>query len=289
VFITKFGVEDSIDMASDQMTISRFSLMTRLSQKALRLYDQKGLLVPTIKDFVTGYRYYSIKQIEQGLTIKYLASLGFTLAEIASIFKAASSNQSNIVHNLFNEKLSEVKTEIQRLQRIEALLNGTTGLDSLFPHTTEPIVKEIPKIRVISKRTFGTYAGTIPQLINTLMGQITRKENRNNFVTVTGPIMFISRDDEYKEENADIEIAIPVTGRIIVDEGIEIKVLEGGRFVSTIYTGSYAGIGEGHDCVSHYCIKHGFVDQGPTREIYLVGPQDKPPNELKTEIQLGLK
>ncbi len=33
-------------MSIDQILIGKFPFMTRLSQKALRLYDRKGLLVP---------------------------------------------------------------------------------------------------------------------------------------------------------------------------------------------------------------------------------------------------
>jgi len=36
-------------MSVDQIPIGKFSFMTRLSQKALRLYDRKGLLVPEEK------------------------------------------------------------------------------------------------------------------------------------------------------------------------------------------------------------------------------------------------
>jgi DNA-binding transcriptional MerR regulator len=56
-------------MSVDQIPIGRFSLMTCLSQKALRLYDSKGLLVPEVKDSFTGYRYYTVPQIEQGIKV----------------------------------------------------------------------------------------------------------------------------------------------------------------------------------------------------------------------------
>ncbi|WP_243684252.1 MerR family transcriptional regulator [Methanosarcina barkeri] len=39
-------------MSVDQIPIGKFSFMTRLSQKALRLYDRKGLLVPEAKDLL---------------------------------------------------------------------------------------------------------------------------------------------------------------------------------------------------------------------------------------------
>jgi hypothetical protein len=50
-------------MAEDQIPIGRFSLITRFSRKALRLYDDRGLLVPGTKDVCTGYRYYTTARI----------------------------------------------------------------------------------------------------------------------------------------------------------------------------------------------------------------------------------
>jgi DNA-binding transcriptional MerR regulator len=69
-------------MTVDQIPIGRFSVITRLSQKALRYYDQKEILVPGAKDIITGYRYYIGTQIQQGVKIRHLSDLGFTLEEI---------------------------------------------------------------------------------------------------------------------------------------------------------------------------------------------------------------
>ena len=46
-------------MSTDQIPIGKFSQITQLTQKALRLYEKKGLLQPTVKDPMTKYRYYS--------------------------------------------------------------------------------------------------------------------------------------------------------------------------------------------------------------------------------------
>ena len=69
-------------MAFDRIPIGKFSLITRLSPKALRLYDDRGLLVPEVKDLCTGYRYYTGAQIPLGVSIKTLCGLGFSLCEI---------------------------------------------------------------------------------------------------------------------------------------------------------------------------------------------------------------
>jgi hypothetical protein len=41
--------------------ISDFSKITNLSVKALRYYDEEGILTPSCRDSATGYRYYSGK------------------------------------------------------------------------------------------------------------------------------------------------------------------------------------------------------------------------------------
>ena len=48
---------------TDLLPISNFSRMTLLSAKALRLYDQLGVLKPAYTDPVSGYRYYRSHQL----------------------------------------------------------------------------------------------------------------------------------------------------------------------------------------------------------------------------------
>ncbi len=81
-------------MAFDRIPIGKFSLITRLSPKALRLYDERGLLVPEVKDLCTGYRYYSGAQIPRGVSIKTLCSLGFSLCEIDMLLAAKVEQDS---------------------------------------------------------------------------------------------------------------------------------------------------------------------------------------------------
>ena len=47
----------------DLLSIGTFANMTRLSIKALRLYDQLGILQPLHVDPQSGYRYYGVDQV----------------------------------------------------------------------------------------------------------------------------------------------------------------------------------------------------------------------------------
>jgi DNA-binding transcriptional MerR regulator len=57
----------------------------RLSPKALRLYDQLGLLEPARVDDDSGYRYYSASQLDRAQLIAAVRQLQIPLAEIKSI------------------------------------------------------------------------------------------------------------------------------------------------------------------------------------------------------------
>jgi protein phosphatase len=56
----------------DPMSISEFARRSRLSPKALRLYDEMGLLPPARIDVVTGCRCYGGDQIEPARLIAAL-------------------------------------------------------------------------------------------------------------------------------------------------------------------------------------------------------------------------
>lgn len=66
----------------EPMSISEFARRSRLSTKALRLYDEMGLLPPARVDSATGYRFYGADQIETARLIAELRQLGIPLAEV---------------------------------------------------------------------------------------------------------------------------------------------------------------------------------------------------------------
>ena len=69
----------------DLMTIGAFAGRTRLSAKALRLYDRLGLLPPARVDPDSGYRFYSEDQVATARLIALLRRLGMPLPAIADI------------------------------------------------------------------------------------------------------------------------------------------------------------------------------------------------------------
>lgn len=67
---------------SDRMSIGDFARRTGLTPKALRLYDELGLLVPVEVDALTGYRWYAAGQLERARLVASLRLVGMPLARI---------------------------------------------------------------------------------------------------------------------------------------------------------------------------------------------------------------
>ncbi|MFV6030315.1 MerR family transcriptional regulator [Streptomyces sp. NPDC056264] len=67
------------------LTIGDFARASRLSAKALRRYDELGLLRPARVDPFTGYRYYAEEQLERARLIAWLRGIGMPLAEVGRV------------------------------------------------------------------------------------------------------------------------------------------------------------------------------------------------------------
>ena len=73
------------------LTIGAFSRASRLSPKALRLYDSLGLLAPAHVDEVSGYRFYQPDQLERARLVAWLRRLGMPLARIRVVCDLAAA------------------------------------------------------------------------------------------------------------------------------------------------------------------------------------------------------
>ena len=207
-----------------------------------------------------------------------------------TILVAKERRDNNTIHRLFARRRSEIRSEVCRLQQIEAILEQPdVSLEVVYMSLAEPVVKEVAPLRVISKRDKGIYAEVICRLGRDLCGQLEIPENRSPAVTVTGPFMSIYHDDDYREKDADVECAIPVSGRVVItDQEIAIRTLPGGKCLSVVYKGPYTGLHEAWSRILAYAEEREFAIAGQEKELYYNDPAKVPDEDLLTELQLPI-
>jgi DNA-binding transcriptional MerR regulator len=69
----------------EEVSIGEFARRSRLSLKALRLYDERGVLVPSRVDQASGYRYYDTAQLEEARLVVMMRQLQLPLAAIKEL------------------------------------------------------------------------------------------------------------------------------------------------------------------------------------------------------------
>lgn len=91
-----------------RLKIGEFSRLMQVTVKTLRHYEQKELLIPNEVDEWTGYRYYSIGQMQKLNSIRHLQQLGFTLEEIRDLDDEESHKKIKKMEKFTIESLPEV-------------------------------------------------------------------------------------------------------------------------------------------------------------------------------------
>lgn len=85
------------DHPAKLVTIGEFARAARLSPKALRLYDDLGLLRPVRVDPSSGYRFYSPDQLERARLVAWLRRIGMPLARIAEVCDLSAADAAQAV------------------------------------------------------------------------------------------------------------------------------------------------------------------------------------------------
>lgn len=86
-----------------RLTIGAFAAATQLTAKALRLYDEQGLLRPSATDASTGYRYYRVEQVATGRLIRALREMNLSLAQIAQVLDAPTGARPVLLRSFLQE------------------------------------------------------------------------------------------------------------------------------------------------------------------------------------------
>jgi DNA-binding transcriptional MerR regulator len=106
---------------SEQISIGHFSAQTGLSVRALRLYDEVGLLKPALVTKHNHYRYYQPEQVKIAQQIKLYRQYELPLDDIKVILENPQHTRKTLQNHL--ERLQdEVSKQQNLIGELESLL-----------------------------------------------------------------------------------------------------------------------------------------------------------------------
>jgi len=262
--------------------IGRFSKMTRLSVKALRLYDEIGLLAPAHVDRSSGYRYYDLGQANRAEAVRILRSVDMPLDEIREILEI---EDPELVHKQLvahRERLAEqLAIQERMLAYLESLIQREGGI---MPYEVEVIETEPQTVAAVKVHTSLKKIGDD---IGAGFGAVVQAMGASGLEPAGAPLI-VYHDVIDEETDGDVEICVPVTSAMPAAGEVYTRELEGGTMASTMHHGPYSEIAPAYHTVTGWISEHGHEITGPPREVYLNDPQTVPEEELLTRVDFPI-
>lgn len=242
--------------------IGDFSKITELTVKALRYYDEEGILKPSYRDGENGYRFYNEEDFKRAQFIVLLRRLDFSISEIRDVV-CNCENESDLSYFL-KEKQAMIRERIENekmlIKKIGSYISPQKGKDDCMNYEIQ--IKRIEPVMVAAIRYKGKYCD-----VGKYIGKV--------FKAVKGKASGVPfncyYDSEYKEEDADIEICVPISSRVSSSD-IIIKELPEVRVICTTHIGSYEKLNMAYKAIFDYAEKNKLICKTPSREIYVKGP-----------------
>lgn len=134
--------------------IGRMAELNCVSEKALRLYHQKGLLNPVRIDEATGYRYYSYEHCSTVDMIQQLQSVGASLDDIKRLLDGRDPSK---LAEMLEVRLASIDAELRQLGM--ARQNALQLLESYRVFQDRPLCNQVILEHIAERKlvTFGIF------------------------------------------------------------------------------------------------------------------------------------
>jgi DNA-binding transcriptional MerR regulator len=234
------------------LSIGEFARLGQVSPRMLRHYDQLGLLRPDSVDSWTGYRSYSVQQLERLHRLVALRDLGFKLEQITELLdQEPGVEQLRGMLRLRQAELEQTVTEEQgRLRRVEAHLraierSSTMQSQDVVIKTTEPL--RLAEANDVAQTLSPEHIGPVfKRLAPELAGRIQRDGS------VVVHVGFEIGDQTVPAADGVDVVELPVT-----------------EVASVIHRGEMDGIAPVYESLIRWIEDSGYRLAGYGRELYL--------------------
>lgn len=265
--------------------IGDFSRIARVSARLLRFYDEIGLLAPEHADPRSGYRFYTVAQLERLNRITVLKELGFSLEQIAGILQRNLSpaelramlelRRNDVEHTLIQEqqRLRHIETRIAQIE-----VEGTFSADDV-------VLRAEPARRLLSlRRTVASFAQA-----RSLIG-VLREHSRDLLPRSHGcTLVAMAHSPQFEADEIDVEFGWslgalqPTVPKSSVLSVSELPAVE--RMAVCVRVGLPEDAHLATAKIGRFLAAVGESLAGPSREVFL----QLPPPELMSQAVVEMQ
>jgi DNA-binding transcriptional MerR regulator/effector-binding domain-containing protein len=254
-----------------------FARAASLSVKALRVYHEMGLLVPSVVDPETGYRAYSPAQLTDAAIIRLLREVGVPLQDIRGVLEG---RDLGLVRKVLAEQAQRFQAGLDAVTRMVDDLSvdeepdlGGVALRREPPRVVlaidgSPLISDLGAFVRRSARTLAEAAAASGAVVESCLGASyppAIEEDRQEvtvFVAVSNPVL------------------VPAESRVA---GVRLDELPGCEVAVLEHRGPYSGLESCYRRLGTWVAFHAAPTDEAVREWYLI-PPDGPEGDAVTEL-----
>jgi DNA-binding transcriptional MerR regulator len=250
------------------LTIGVFAHRSRLSIKALRLYDKSGLLTPADVDPGTGYRRYRESQLLRARLIVMMRRAGVPLAQVAEIVAAPGASGADLLAGYWSQAERRFSVQRELVSRLQTSL--LSGASAVPVDAYDFQQREVPaQVVLTEKRSL-----RITELKKWLPDAMYRlAEAAGQHGGLSGELFVVYHGEVNEDSDGPIEACAPArhAAERALASGITARVEAAHQEAYVTITRAefeYPQILSAFDAVAHWIATTGRIQAGPPREVY---------------------
>jgi DNA-binding transcriptional MerR regulator len=251
----------------DLLPIGRLARLSRLSIKALRVYEREQLLIPAWTDPHNGYRYYAPVQVRTAATIALLRSAGVSLADIRQLLDA----QGEVLREALTGQKRQIERDIVRREAALRALDRLLVANDLLPYA----VIEADRPAVVLAAVTEPVA---TEQLTTEVSSLVRRLQQRVAAQGTEPVVGLYPLD--LPDPCPVTVGLPWEACSSLSPSALPAVLRvevpAARVLETTHQGPYDALPLAYAAVFSAAAERSLTPTGVIRETYLNDPQDVP-------------
>jgi DNA-binding transcriptional MerR regulator len=286
---TRSSCSPHLALLMNMFRIGEFSQIARVSGRLLRYYDEIGLLRPQSIDPVTGYRYYSARQLPRLNRILVLKELGLYLEHIARLLDQETSVEE--IRGMLTLRKAQIEQtlheEMEHLRVVEARLQQIDTQGQM--QEPDVILKAAPATPFLGLRNVLRGMEAIQRLVRRLAMVVPARVGRHNL----GHLAVLIHSPLYDPDALDVEVGYLLQGKgpqsldLSVEEVLTLRTLPTVETMATlVHVGQLSDSHRGSGALATWMEQHGWQMSGVGRELLIQLPQSPEQDEVVIEIQL---
>jgi DNA-binding transcriptional MerR regulator len=258
---------------STLLTIGEFSRLAHLSVKALRHYDDVGLLHPAHVETSSGYRRYATSQVPVAQVIRRFRDLDMPLEQIQAVLAAPDVTVRDRVIIAHLERMEQMLEATQAT--VASLRQLLDGGEPVLPieYRSMPAT---PALAIRDQVDWNDAEGWLAEAFDDLHQAIGSTAN-----PATGPDAALYSPEFFERHVGEVVAFVAVEGGRVLGSRVEVVDLPAADYAVTVHHGSLTDLDQAYGALGSFVSERMIGADGPILERYVAADD---PAALRTEV-----